>query len=412
MAVSLNKWFYIMSMHPWFSYQLANSSVLPIQSSCNSIVYEKNWQGAERAGRADIRRAIEQAENMFYDFTKIYPRKIFRTVTVPYPQLGDYRLKNFTSIDTRNHWLGMNLPEGVIHQLGYEHITTPDTVPLTYQDLDSDGIYETATATATVPSGTLVDEVYCVFNSIDYIYNDGIEISPRSISITGTTATIIFDAWTLVRPILYTIARPTVLDVVDMPPSATSPYATVVDISRRYCDDTGTTIDTAQCVMIWESSPYPSWAVPCTFTQYAPDPSAVAYAIARGGIRNNSQGIVYAGEAIYNTTNSEWTGRINFSECRPPDRITFRYLAGRDDEYIDTAIARLAAAVMARRICACESSNKEIYEWQIDYSRLGATNETYAQPTDMTNPFGTRKGHIYAYRIAQMMQRVVGILAG
>jgi hypothetical protein len=411
MAVSLNKWFYMMSMHPWHSYQLANSLV-PIESKCNAIIFERSWQGAERAGRADIRRAIQAAEDMFANVTNYRPRATFRDVVVPWPVMGDYRLANYTNFDTRGNWMGLTLPDGYVQALGYEHITTSVSSNLTYTDEDGDGIYETATATATVPTGTTAAEVYCTFSAGDYLYNDGIAIDPRTVSVVGTVATVKFDAWTLVRPILYTVARPSVLDPSVMPPTATSPYAKTVQIARRYCDGTGTTIDTAQAVMIWESAPYPYWAVPCSGNNYAPDPSAVAYAIARCGVRDNRAGIVYAGESIYNATNNTWSGRVGFQECRPPDRVRLRYLAGRDEEYIDVAIARLAAAVMARRICACESATKEVAEWQIDYSRTGATTETYAQPTDLTNPFGTRKGHVYAWRIAQQTQRLTGILAG
>lgn len=411
MAVSLNKWLNIMDMHPWHSYQLANS-LLPIESKCNAIVYERAWQGAERAGRADIRRAIATAEQMFFNVTNYAPRPTFREITMRWPEMGDYRLFNYTGIDARNHWLGLNLPDGYIKALGYEHTTADVTANLTYTDDDGDGVYETATATAAVPAGTTTDEVYCTFTAGDYLYEDGTVIAPRTISIANNIATVVFDAYTLIRPILYTVARPSILDPSDLPPSATSPYASTVDIARKYCDGTGTTVDTAQAVLIWESAPYPSWAIPCTFTNYAPDPSAVAYAVARAGIRDARQGIVYAGEAIYNVNSNTWTGRIGFSECRPPDKVKLRYLAGRDEDYIDVAIARLAAAVLSRRICACESANKEIYEWQIDYSRLGATTETYAQPSDMTNPFGTRKGHIYAWRVAQQTERVLGILAG
>lgn len=411
MAVSLNKWLYYMSMHPWHSYQLAGSLV-PLESKCNALVYERSWQGAERAGRADIRRAIADAEQMFYNVTNYAPRLTYREVTVPWPVMGDYRFNNYTSLDTRNHWLGLNAPDGYIKALGYEHTTAAVSAALTYSDDDGDGIYETATAVANVPAGTTNDEVYVTFSAGDYLYNDGIVIQPRAVSIVANVATITFDAWTLVRPIVYTVARPIPLDVSDMPPSATSPYAASVDVSRKYCDGTGTTLDTAQAVLIWESAPYPSWAIPYTFAVNAPDPSAVAYAIARAGIRDARSGIVYAGEAIYNASSNTWTGRVDFSQYRPPDRVKLRYLAGRDEEYIDVAIARLAAAVMARRICACESSNKEIYEWQIDYARLGATTETYAQPSDMTNPFGTRKGHVYAWRVAQQTQRLTGIIAG
>ena len=116
---------------------------------------------------------------MFTEVTKYAPRKTFREVVLPYPDLGDYRLYNYTSLDARNHWLGINLPEGYIHQLGYEHITTAVNAALTYQYIDGDGIYGTASCTATVPTGTQSSEVCCVFSRGDYLYTDGMEIPPR-----------------------------------------------------------------------------------------------------------------------------------------------------------------------------------------------------------------------------------------
>lgn len=411
MAVSLSKWLRLMNMHPYHSYQLANAQ-LPLTSNCNALVYEYGWQNADRAGRFDIRAAIAQAEAMFTSVTNYAPRPTFSTVTIPWPEMGDYRMFNYTSLNARGHWLGLNLPEGYVRAVGYEHQTTPVSASLTYQDLDNDGVYETATCTAAVPATTTVDELYVTFAAGDYLADSGIVITPRSASIAAGVATIVFDSYTLVKPILYTVARPGTLDPAILPPAAGSPFAASVQVSRRYCDPTGTTLDTAQAVLIWESAPYPDWAVPYTFSDDMPDPAALAYAIARVGVRDARQGIVYAGEGVYNGNTGTWTGRVDFAQCKPPDRVTLRYYAGRDEEYIDTAIARLAAANLARRICACEGANREIAEWQIDYSRLGATNETYAQPMDIDNPFGPRKGQVYAWRVAQQEQRVSGIIAG
>jgi hypothetical protein len=411
MTVTLAKWLRLMNMNPWHSYQLSNA-LLPLTSNCNAIVYEYSWQNADRAGRAEIRAAIQNAEEIFYSVTNFSPRPVFRERTIAWPQAGDYRLYNYTSYDTRNHWLGLNLPEGDVRAVGYEHITTPVLGQLTYQDLDGDGVFESATCTVAVPANTTETEIYVTYLSSDMLNDTGLSITPRSVSIAAGQATIVFDTYTLVRPILYTVARPSVLDPSNLPPNVNSPFVQSVNVSRRFCDPTGTTLETAQAVLIWESAPYPDWAIPCSFGVDSPDPAALAYAIARIGVRNEKQGIVYGGEGVYNSVTGTWNGRVDFSKCKPPDRVKIRYYAGRNEEYIDVAIARLAAAIMARRICACESANREISEWQIDYSRLGATTETYAQPMDIDNPFGSRKGQVYAWRVAQQEQRVVGIIAG
>jgi hypothetical protein len=138
----------------------------------------------------------------------------------------------------------------------------------------------------------------------------------------------------------------------------------------------------------------------------------LAYAPARANIRDANQGIVYAGESVYNASTGTWSGLTGFSEYRPPDSIKFRYLAGNDSQNLDNVIARLAAAELARPVCACTSANKELGEWQQDLMRLGATDETYAQPNDATNPFGSRRGHIFAWRTVQQIQGVVGIITG
>lgn len=413
MTLPLYKWFQIMGMHPWHKYQLANA-MIPVTSQCPDVTYEYAWQVADRAGRQDIRRSIERAEDLFFEYAHFYPSPTFRTVTLPYPRLGNQALTRYTGSDYTGHWMGFQLPDRYIKKMGYEHITTPVTPTLTWLDLDNDGLFETARAIATVPAGTLASEVYCTFVAADYVYDDvGANIiTPRSVSIVGTTATILFNTPTLVRPILYTVPRPMQLDPSVLPPTAGSPFAATINVSRRYPDDTGTTLDTAQAVLIWETRPFPPWATVWTFNNATGDPAELAYAPARANIRDANQGIVYTGESVYNASTGEWSGLTGFSECRPPDRVTFRYYAGNDSQNLDIVIARLAAAELARPVCACTSANKELGEWQLDVMRLGSTNETYAQPNDATNPFGSRRGHIFAWRTVQQIQGVTGIITG
>lgn len=413
--VTLTRWLSIMGFNPWFSYQLSNSRLLPITSSCNQLTYEFAWQNGERAGRSEIRRSIQRAEELFLQYADFYPRKHFNTAIIPYPKLGDIRYQRYRGTDNQNHWLSVQLPEGKVHEIGYEHITLVSNRSVAYTDVDGDGIYETATVVATVPAGTTNEMLYVTFASSDYLPTQSdmlTQIYPMLVSVVGTTATLTFNTFDLVRPILYTLPNAQQLDLSVLPPSAVSPFAATVNVSTRFCDPNGTTQDTAQAVLIWETTPCPDWATLCWGTQNTPDPAAYAYAIARVGIRDINQGIVYLGEAVYDTATEQWVGHLGFSHCRPPDRVLIRYYAGADNNNTDTVVARLAAAELARPICACAPANKELQEWQQDVMRTGLTDEVYSPPDDASNPLGSRRGHIFAWRHIQQAMRLIGIWAG
>lgn len=414
MTINLSQWLRYMQMHPWHSMQLATigpNSIIPVTSSCNGLIYEYAWQSVDQAGREDIRRAITYAEKQWNEQAHYPARPTFKTVTLEWPKMGNKTLVNYSPIDMTGHWMNIKLPDGHVSKVGYEHITTPQACAITYSDLDGDGLFETATVTATVPAGTTEDELYITFQSADFIYPYTPPIPARSASIVGTTATITIDTYNLVRPIVYTMPNSRPLNPTVLPPSVDSPFATTIDVARRFCDDSGTTIDTAQAVLIWESLPAPLWATVISAGNY-PDPSAKAYAIARMGIRDGVAGIVYGGEAVYDSTSGEWSGRANFSNCKPPDRIMIRYLAGRESSHIDMAIAQLSAANLSRPICACQPANKELYHWQTDLARVGGTNELYSVPSDIVNPFGSRRGQVYAWRTIQDSRVLQGIIGG
>jgi hypothetical protein len=384
-----------------------------VTSSCNGLIYEYAWQSVDQAGRDDIRRAIEYAEEQWNEQAHYPARPTFKTVTLEWPKMGNKTLTNYSSIDMTGHWMNLKLPDGYVTQLGYEHITTPQLCAIVYSDVDGDGLFETATITATVPAGTTVDELHITFQSSDALEQslDVLEAIPvRGATITGTTAVIKIDTYNLVKPILYTLPNSRPLNPLILPPAVDSPFASSVNVSRRFCDDSGTTLMTAQAVLVWESMPAPTWAT--IVGSGAPDPSAQAYAIARLGIRDGVAGIVYGGQGVYDSNSGEWSGTINFSNCKPPDRIIIRYLAGRDSSHIDMAIAQLSAANLSRPICACQPANKELYHWQTDLARVGGTNELYSVPSDIVNPFGSRRGHVYAWRTIQDTRVLTGIIGG
>jgi hypothetical protein len=62
-------------------------------------------------------------------------------------------------------------------------------------------------------------------------------------------------------------------------------------------------------------------------------------------------------------------------------------------------VARFAAAEMNRPICGCQEANRELYNWQYDLSRAGGRAEEQYKVSDeeLNNPFGHRRGHVYAW---------------
>ncbi len=237
------------------------------------------------------------------------------------------------------------------------------------------------------------------------------EITPRSVSVSGVTATLIFDTYDLVRPVRYQGAASGTLD----PGNGIAPAATVcapsIQVLRRRTDPTGTTLDTAMAVLTWETTPYPAWAWCCGAGGTSSDPAAIAQAIARAVIRDAHNGIVAFGEAAYDTTTANWSAVCDWRHCRPPDRVTLRYQAGGADGW-GRVLAQLAAAELNRGVCACDGANHAIYDAQKDLSQTGASDDLYQAPDDFNNPLGSRRGQIAAWRFLSQQQRLVGVYGG
>lgn len=117
------------------------------------------------------------------------------------------------------------------------------------------------------------------------------------------------------------------------------------------------------------------------------------------GVVTPAQALRDASSGIWASTGWEW--------WREPDRVKVRYWAGEaltpnnemstDWRFI---VARMAAAELGGRICACDQANAELWQWQFDLSRAAGVNSEQYQiaPEDLKNPFGTRRGQVYAWK--------------
>lgn len=422
-TLPLETWRKIIGYSPWHFWGLADATAAPITSACNSVVKKYGWQGADAAGREDVVAAIEEAERKLRTQLGYNIAPHFVTETIETPRYPDRTQVQFGYSDPSNHWRAFRVSEGYVNSIGVETRALIGTVSrstpampadsLVFSDNDGDGLYEnwTATIATTVTNPGQIAVYHAAANRLDGDpVSEKWRIQPVSVSITGGVATIRGKTWLLVRPILYE-GSDDYLEASDL-----TNYVSSLEIYRYYSDPTGTTTATAQAMLIWETEPYPGWANCCSSANDS-DPAALAYAIARVGIRASKSGMLYFGEAVYNTTTGIWTS-TDWTSCRPPDRIKVRYNAGfplqdyQVDSRMATMTARLATAELARRICACDSANREIGRWQYDltYTGVGMGGENYNYPPEeLSNPFGVRRGHVEAWIEARQKRILQGI---
>jgi len=407
------------SYHPYHFWGLTSATHFPVSSDCADLVYQYAWQANDSAGREDVAQAIEAAEKRLQEHLRYSIAPHYVTETLPMPRFFDGRLDRLQYSGADGRWLDLQLGEGKIRSIGVETRTLIGTVTtagatLVFSDADGDGLNDTFTATIAT-TVTDITEIEVMFVSGDRwtgeAAGDKWSIRPVNVSISGGTATIKGRIWQIVRPVLYESGS-----AID--PSVTANYAASLEIYRHYCNTSGQTNDDAQAMLIWETRPYPFYYGSGSPTiQNSADPAAVGYAIARVSLRDAERGIIGLGEAAYDTTSSQWIafGKIKY----PPDRIVIRYLAG---EPLDSAghvserwakiVARFAAAELGKRVCACNSANRMIYEQQIDRAFGGdARVEKFTMSMeDQLSPFGYKEGQLYAWRAMRNLRQLVGVL--
>lgn len=431
----LDTWRAILQFHPWFFWGMADQDRLRITSACNGLVTEYGWQNTDAASRDDIRQAIEHAEALLFNYLGYHVAPRYTDATVPWPRYLDASLMRTAPIDPTGRWLTVQLPEGQIQAAGVEQLTAVQlAAPVVLSDADNDGYNDTFTIGPIATTATDPNEIAVYFAAANRF--DGPDFSsavgerwrvqPVNVRISGGFVTITGARWLIVPPLVYQglIGIGTGLD-----PASAANAVTTLDVYQRTTNAGGTSTTDSQAVITWET--HPTWgdawwcccancATPPTPYGGSPyDPAAVAQAVGRVDIRNAQLGIVAPAESAYNSTTGMWSS-LNWSVCTEPDRVTVRYLAGyplasdgQMDQTWRVIVARLAAAELARPICACDEANRELYRWQFDLARSsGAADEAYGavSPEDLSNPFGTRRGHVYAWRQVKNLRQLRGML--
>jgi len=400
--LSVEQWRENIQYNPWHFWGLGGPDA-PVTSSCNDLIKKYNWQSADAVGRSAIQDAIDVAESRLINLMRYAPGPHFKIETHQWPRYPNIQVERRGYAGADSRYMTITLDEGKIIQAGVETRTLIlANIAVVFTDEDGDGLDETFTITFATTI-TDVTQIELQFSATDRLNGEPASaawaIKPIYTRIAAGTATVKGKAWLLVKPILYEGFAPAALDA-----SSANNYVSTLDAYRHFCDPTGSALDTAQAKLIWESRPWPWWSFydPNTST----DPAAVAYAIGRVGMRDAELGIVDVGKSVYDQQNGTWTG-VDWRYERPPDRVEIRYFAGvplQDNGKLEARMGRLtailAAAELSGRICACDTANRELYRWQFDLAHTGASQEQFqaVSPDDLTNPWGTRRGQVYAYR--------------
>lgn len=390
------------SYHPWHFWQLSDTSYTPIAADCDDVVYEYAWQNADRLGREEIRAAISTAEQLIHDYLRYWPSPRYVRKTIAWPETQQSGFFGSYVTDPIGRYLSVQLPEHYVQAVGMEQQTLIGDADVIFSDEDNDGLPETFTVTIAT-SVTDVDQIAVYFTVTDRLTDemDMWRIEPVQVSISGGVATITGHKWLLVKPIRYEGVQRTPIN-----PTVDNNFVSEISVYQR------TTNMDEQATLIWEATPFPWWA---TCQPSSTDPAAIATATARVGIRNGVDGIVSIGQA--RQSDGTWTGTGWWESCsRPPDRVTVNYLAGYPliNRQIDTTWQRtvtyLAIAQTVREVCGCKGAGQMWRYLQQDLARTsGDAGEAFGaiSAADLSNPFGTRRGAVMAWKHV-MQQRLPG----
>ena len=400
--LSLLDWAKIIGIHPLHFAQVAYirpSTGTPL--GCSQIFFQYPWQNSDAASREEIAQAIAQAEELVEQYLGFRLSPSWEVdewrPSEPHfqPELYALGYRNYNGLSSivKANW-------GHFITGGIETKTLVDAeAPIVYTDADSDDYEETATVVVTVTAGLDPCELAVYYPGHDG--EDGWEIKPVRSSISGTTATITFRREQAVAEILLEGLDPAGAD-----PSEDSDFLTEVDVYRHWTDPQ------LQAVLMWEpGSSCNCGQSGCALCSYTVQNACLHL---RGDPKHSL--------AAY--TPAEWDSDTNsfsnvaMASSRRPDLVRLYYYSGlrnkrkdctRDmDDYWKRVIAHFAAALLDRPPCDCSVNDWEY--WREDLSLVQGSDASGTQTgiyriefNEIENPFGTRRGMLYAWRAVKKL---------
>lgn len=420
--LSLPRYARIMGINPVHFAGATTPTVFPVmRNACQDVWSRFSWQADDRVGHEDLAYAIAQAEQDIAEAIHTWPAPVWICEEVhPYPTFHRPDVVQYGMLDARGYGKGLHTKYGNVIAPGRRLMEFIGTANVAYSDPDADGFSELATVS--VPTTyTAANSSLCEFK-VFYPNKGGLaawEIRPKFLhTFTAGNFQALFDSWLFIDPDLLG-AYPTTAGFSAIDITTTTHYVTTADVYRETNDATDVSAQ-----LYWEPTSRGE-AFPCSVCG-GTGCSACTLTIQDGCIhvRDAEAGIVVPAAATYDVASAAW-GSTQLSVCRDPDYVKIWYRAGLLDNYAmcnsacdylsnwwALTIAMLATARLERPFCSCASATALAEKWQQDLAVSGSDGVGYnVTEADLTNPFGTRRGEILAWkRVAGLAGRRMGVV--
>lgn len=357
---------------------------------CGETILQHPWQEGDRISREDVARCIAVAEDMLEEQLQFHLIPTWETnekhlaVRFNQPEM-------FYAPSSDIRWRGPIVTADWKKLItgGIEARVLLANAAITWSDADGDGIDDTGTVTAPCDSGQSACEI-----EVYYPGHDGdpaYQIRPATASVTGTTATVQFKKQLCVlEDILGAYSPgPAQWDTND-------DFLESVDVYRHYNDPS------QQATLIWEPGTgcQSCNGSGCTRCQYATQ-TACLY------LRSTPE------DAVLSWAPGTWNAVDRTFDSSglsgSPDQIELFYQAGlrrktgcpmvMDDAWART-VTYLGLSMLERTLCDC--SNNTWQYWKEDLMLTSGNDQDKVYFHSRTskqaeNPFGTRRGAVYAW---------------
>lgn len=410
--LSLDRWFQIIGVHPAH----ANGVFFGDSPSvCAQPWLQQPWQAADRLGREEVARAIAQAEadieyHLGYRLLPDWEEDEWQLTE----RLWRKELINLSVTDIRGMAQTVEAKWGYFVSGGIRASTLIEAArPIVYTDEDGDGYDEIATVTATVEAGRDPCEVHIYYPVSNAMVltggEDQWEIRPIDVSITGVTATIRFRREQAVLPELFQDYFPPADDshLRGVDGAVNGNFLETVDVYRVHNDPQ------TQVSFLWE--PFGS-GCGCNNSGCV----LCAYNTQTGCLMLRSeprQSVVSYRPATWNADDEDFDA-AGWAVNRQPNLARLFYYAGwrdkrqacptvRMDPEWERTVAYYAAALLDRPICECNNIRAWVDHWQKDLAIRGEEG-LQVSSSDLDNPFGTRRGAVYAWKRVNREGAAVG----
>jgi len=399
----LDRWAQIIGIHP--------AHFNGVYFGEHSLVCQQPWlqhsfQAADRVGREEIARAIAQAEAdiesyLGYRLMPAWEVDEWRPTVRPWRKdllnLGVTDIRGFGQIAFAN-W-GFLVSGGIRGSNPIE-----ENAAIAWSDLDGDGYKETATVgPITVDEGQDPCEIHIYYPVwlplVEAGGMDKWEIRPISVSIVGTNATITFKREQTVLPDLVSDYFPPADDshLRGVDGNVDGNFLEAVDVYRVYNDPQ------TQVTMMWE--PFGS-ACSCNGNGC----ERCAYTAQAGCLMlrdDPRHSIVVYSPGTWNEDTHVFDAAI-YALGREPDLVRLYYYAGLRNKSLGCPTAQMdpewqrtmayyTAALLDRPICECNNIKTWVDHWQRDLAIPGEVDGLRISAEQLNNPFGTRRGAVYAW---------------